>query len=217
MDREPELIDGPTGGSAAVDEYGDVDGCELIDGVWVPKHPDPDEPRPEEDRDGCELIDGVWVEKPMSSDSGQIEANLSLTAGAFARANGIGFFLGGSTMYRLFPTERPRSRRKPDWSFVRGERFPDGRVPRTPAHDFPPDLAVEIISPTDEAEAVETKLDEYLRAGVRLVWVLYVPTRHVWAYRPDGTARLYRSGDTLPGDDVLPGFTVQVDALFVGV
>ena len=64
------------------------------------------------------------------------------------------------------------------------------------------------------ADEVETKLDEYLRAGVRLIWFVYVPTRHVWAYRPDGTARLYRTSDTLPGEDVLPGFTMPVAEVF---
>ena len=74
-----------------------------------------------------------------------------------------------------------------------------------------------MISPTDLAEEAETKLDEYLRAGVRLVWVIYLPTRNVWAYKPDGTAKLYRSTDTLPGEDVLPGFGVPVAELFEGV
>jgi Uma2 family endonuclease len=78
-------------------------------------------------------------------------------------------------------------------------------------------LAVEVISPSDLADDVETKLDEYLRSGVRLVWVLYIPTKNVWAFKMDGTAKLYRSTDTLVGEDVLPGFAVPVAELFEGV
>ena len=81
----------------------------------------------------------------------------------------------------------------------------------------PPDLAVEVVSPNDEAEALETNLDEYLRAGVRLIWFVYPLTKNVWAYKSDGTAKLYRIADTLTGEDVLPGFTANVSELFEGV
>jgi Uma2 family endonuclease len=118
-------------------------------------------------------------------------------------------------MYQLF-ADQPRHWRKPDVSFVRFGRLPDDKIPTGRMH-LAPDLAVEVISPTEKAEDVETKLDEYLRAGVRLVWVLYIPTKNVWAYKLDGTAKLYRATDTLPGEDVLPGFAVPVAELFEGV
>lgn len=96
-----------------------------------------------------------------------------------------------------------------------------GRV--TPKRDedgcwpIAPDLAVEVISPNEIADDVETKLSEYLQAGVRLIWILYIPTKNVWAYKLDGTGKLYRSTDTLIGEDVLPGFAVPVAELFEGV
>jgi len=96
-------------------------------------------------------------------------------------------------------------------AFFEPAQAPDGSWP------LAPDMAVEIISPTELAGAVELIVDEYLRAGVRLVWVVYVSTRNVWAYRPDGTAKLYRVNDTLSGEDVLPGLSVCVRDLFEGL
>jgi Uma2 family endonuclease len=188
-------------------------GYELIDGIWVPKHPD--EPLEETDREGCELIDGEWVEKPMSNKAALVATNLTMPLVPHLRATNLGFVFQAEAAYRLFAA-RPKFLRKPDLSFVRRERFPDGRA-TDKTFEFPPDLAVEVISPNDPAEQVELKLDEYLRAGVRLVWIVYIPTRNVWAYRPDGTAKLYRAADTLPGGDVVPGFEVTVGELFEGV
>jgi Uma2 family endonuclease len=192
--------------------YENRKGCELIEGVWVPKER-PYPPPPE--RKGFELIDGKWVEKPMSNIAGIVEAAVAALVYAHVRAGRLGIVLGPDAAYRLFGETSTRTR-KPDASFVAA-----GRI--TPSRDqdgywpIAPDLAVEVTSPNDGAEDLEEKLDEYLRAGVRLVWVIYLPTRNVWAYKPDGTARLYRTGDTLPGEDVLPGFTVPVAELFEGV
>jgi hypothetical protein len=58
---------------------------------------------------------------------------------------------------------------------------------------------------------------ERIERGVRLVWITYLPTRNVWAFRPDGTAKVYRATDTLPGEDVLRGFAIPIGELFEGV
>ena len=77
-----------------------------------------------------------------------------------------------------------------------------------------PDIAFEVVSPTDEAETLDTKIGEYFSAGVRLVWVLYPQTKSVYVYRPgELPARLGPDG-TLSGEDVLPGFSVPVRDLF---
>ena len=180
---------------------------EFIDGEWVPKHPLT--PPEETERKGHEWIDGQWVEKPMSTESGIVEINLGTALNVFVRASNLGVVISSAGRYKLFADQNRI--REPDLSFIRRERK------YTRVMTFPPDLAVEVISPSDVAENVETKLDEYLRAGVRLIWFVYVPTRNVWAYRPDGTARLYRAADTLQGEDVLPGFTMPVAEVFLEV
>lgn len=188
-------------------------GYEMVRGAWVPKHPPAP---PDGDRPGCELVSGTWTEKGMSSAAGLVESNVHFALQAHARARRSGFVFSESAAYQLFATDA-KLLRKPDVSFVRFGRLPGDAVPHTGRMVLAPDLAVEVISPTDLADAVNRKLDEYLRAGVRLVWFAYVPTRSVWAYRPDGSARLYRTGDALPGEDVLEGFAVPVADLFAGV
>jgi Uma2 family endonuclease len=169
----------------------------------------------EEDRKGHELVDGVWVEKEMSNWSAVVEGNLASPLKAHIRTHELGSFFLSDGRYQMF-ADRPDLIRKPDMSFVRFGRFPGGTIPRQ-RMELAPDLAVEVISPTDLADNVQTKLDEYLRAGVRLSWFVYIPTRTVWAYKPDGTAKVYRATDALPGEDVLPGFTVPVAELFEGL
>ena len=170
----------------------------------------------EEDRRGFELIDGDWVEKPgMGAESGVVTTNVSSLLTVFVRRHRVGVIGSPEVGFRLFP-DRPKHIRKPDVSFIDWKRLPDRRVPRGNV-PFAPDFAVEVVSPNDEAEVLETKLDEYLRAGVRLIWFVYPLTKNVWAYKPDGTAKLYRIADTLTGEDVLPGFTANVSELFEGI
>jgi Uma2 family endonuclease len=169
----------------------------------------------DDDREGCELVDGVWVEKEGDMASGVVEVNIGRVLSLHARAHRLGWVMGGSTQYQLLPG-RPNQVRKPDVSFVAAARLPNG-LPGGNRMRFAPDLAVEVHSPTDLVDYTEAKRDEYLRAGVRLVWEVHVPTRNVWVYKPDGTGKLYRATDTLPGEDVLPGFGVPVAELFDGL
>jgi Uma2 family endonuclease len=55
---------------------------------------------------------------------------------------------------------------------------------------------------------------EYLTYGVRPVLVVHPRTQSVTAYRPDGSARVFRSGEAIDGGDVVPGFSLPVDELF---
>jgi len=112
--------------------------------------------------------------------------------------------------YRL--QRDPDTVRAPDLAYIAAERVLQARVPGY--IDLAPDLVVEVVSPHDTASEVQTKVEEWLRAGSRLVWVLYPSTRTITAYQPDGTARLLHEDDTLHGEPVLPGFTCRVGDLF---
>lgn len=207
LDLDPDADPAGTGSAVAVDE--DREGCEFIDGAWVPKHPGAP---PEPDRDGLEEIDGVWVEKAMGNPAVLVEGNILAAVRDHVRSRKLGYVLGANGGYRMIPA-RPNLLRKPDVSFVAAGRLSADEAKKS-EWKIAPDLAVEVVSPNDTADGVETKLDEYLQAGVRLVWVVYVPTRNVWAYRPDGTANRYRASDPLPGEEVLPEFSVKVAELF---
>ena len=187
----------------------DLEDAPILDVNETPAEP------VEEDRKGHELVNGVWVEKERSNWSAVVESNLFVAVGNYVKAHRLGYVFSPEGRYQMF-ADRPGLIRKPDLSFVGFGRLPGDAVPRK-RMELAPDLAVEVISPTDLAEGVDAKLDEYLRAGVRLSWFVYIPTRTVWAYKPDGTAKVYRATDTLPGEDVLPGFTVPVAELFEGL
>ncbi|MBA3867835.1 MAG: Uma2 family endonuclease [Anaerolineae bacterium] len=73
--------------------------------------------------------------------------------------------------------------------------------------------AVEIISPTDKAEAIREKREIYRRAGI-LLWEIYNKSRSVDVYAPGKPMKTYSMGDVLDGGNVLPGFTLAVAELF---
>src|SRR5262245_8674735 len=114
-----------------------------------------------------EVIDGRRVElPPMSAFAQLIASQLVRRAGAFADAHGLGEVVGEV----LFALPAPVNRnRRPDVAFVSYQRFPQGGIipPRENAWDVVPDLAVEVVSPTDFAGDLMEKVHEYFRAGVR--------------------------------------------------
>jgi Uma2 family endonuclease len=77
-----------------------------------------------------------------------------------------------------------------------------------------PDLVVEVVSSPSTRAKARRKVPEYLACGVRLVWVADLVRRTIHAYRSIEDVRTFQEGDLLPGDDVLPGFSVPVARLF---
>jgi Uma2 family endonuclease len=77
-----------------------------------------------------------------------------------------------------------------------------------------PDLAIEVISPTNTAADVLVKVRDYFRAGVRRVWVIYPVEGEVYAYESPTVIRVLQRGDELDGEDVLPGFRLPLATLF---
>jgi len=109
-------------------------------------------------------------------------------------------------------TRNPDTVRAPDVAFVRKDRllsrYPPGFFPG------PPDLAVEVTSPSDSFTAVHEKALCWLEHGALLVWVVDPVARRVSEYRSRGMARLLGTDDELDGGDVVPGFQVRVRDLF---
>lgn len=100
----------------------------------------------------------------------------------------------------------------PDLVFIRIDRLPseddEGFV------TVVPDLFVEVMSPRDTAPKLDDKVQRYLAAGVRLVWVVNARRRSVTEYAPDRTARIFVAGETLSGGAVVPGFLLPVADIF---
>lgn len=164
------------------------------------------------DGDRYELVDGHLVERNMGFRSSYIGANLCQLIGSYCRANDLGWFVGSDCGYQCFPDD-PNRVRKPDVSFIRRGRLSRDSAPEGHVR-IAPDLAVEVLSPNDLDYETDRKVEEYLRAGVRLVWVVSPESRTVLVYRGDGTITGLRESDELSGEDTLPGFRCRVSDLF---
>jgi Uma2 family endonuclease len=101
----------------------------------------------------------------------------------------------------------------PDVGFVTWDRLP-GRVAPDGYIPVPPDLAIEVRSPSDRAGEIEDKLARYRRAGVPLIWWVDPKRRMVSVYRNGALAAELAEVDTLDGEDILPGFTLTVSEIF---
>ena len=97
---------------------------------------------------------------------------------------------------------------------MRFGRFPNERVPKGYIR-IPPDLAVEVVSPNDLADHMDFKVEEYLEAGVSLVWVISPNAETVTVHRADGSVTKLHNTDELSGETLLSGFRCKVSDLFV--
>lgn len=100
----------------------------------------------------------------------------------------------------------------PDISFIAANRAPARGTPGFLA--LAPDLAVEVLSPSNSASAILEKVRIYLGAGVRLVWIVDPETNTLTEYTAGAAPRSLTAADTLDGGDVLPGFSLELEPLF---
>lgn len=120
--------------------------------------------------------------------------------------------LPADASYQCFADD-PTKVRKPDVSFIQASRLSASERP-TGHCQIAPDLAVEVVSPNDLFEDVSRKVEEYLAAGVRLVWVIDPKAERVFIYRHDESATILTNKDSLDGEDVVPGFLCAIADLF---
>jgi Uma2 family endonuclease len=148
---------------------------------------------------------------PSASWANTIAAEILTLLNTFVRRHKLGRCGGGEGGFIL--DSDPDIVRAPDVWFVQADRLEGGRPPNTYFRGAP-DLAVEVISPTDRPGAVTKKVGEYLEAGTRLVWVVYPESRSAVIHRPKGMPEIIGEDGLLDGEDVVPGFTLPLqDAL----
>ena len=164
------------------------------------------------DANRFELVDGQLVERNMSAQSSWVGARLVHFLWNHCESHPDGDVFQADCSYQCFP-DAPDKVRRPDGSYIqRGrlskEQFEHGHV------RIAPDLAIEVVSPNDLAYEVDEKVEEYLRAGVRLVWVVNPETRIVEVHRADGTVSKFHEHETISGEDVIAGFSCKIADLF---
>jgi Uma2 family endonuclease len=167
--------------------------------------------RPENADKNFELIYGVLVEVPSPSlPHGMISAKIAALFIVYLDKNDIGYAVGDSMDFDLASGVIL----KPDAAFISKARLPiiTNRV------NIAPDIAVEIVSPSNTPTELLHKAETYLRYGTQQVWVIYPDERLVYVYTAGDAGSLnlrkYTEADTLTGGDILPEFSVSVAKIF---
>jgi Uma2 family endonuclease len=163
-----------------------------------------------QDEAGVEFVNGEILEKPVSIDSSLIEAAVIRVLGNAAAKSGEAWIFGSSMGYQCFPDD-PAKFRKPDVSLVRAERM-TGIDSRSGYFHIPPDLAVEVLSPNDLASEISEKVEDYLRNGFSLVWVVDPVTRTVMVRTAQGAVFLHEQDEITAAP--LPEFRCKVAEFF---
>jgi Uma2 family endonuclease len=159
-----------------------------------------------------DLVEGRLVKMTHpGAEHGGLTMRLGTALQNFVEEHDLGIVFAAETGFQL--ARNPDTVRGPDVSFVRKDRLPEEGLP-TGYWPGPPDLAVEVMSPNDSKPEVERKVQEYLRKGVRLVWVVFPPKRAVAVYRPGAPSEILGESDALDGEDVVPGFRYPLARLF---
>lgn len=159
-----------------------------------------------------ELIDGELVPMtPAGLESSSLGHRIGWIVGNFVYAHDLGMMTGADGGYVLFPDRQ--TLRAPDVGFIQKDRIPPveehSRFPR-----LAPDLAIEVLSPSDRMVDALSKVTMYLQAGVRMVWLVDPPKRTITVFQPDEPVATLGVGEMLEGGDVLPGFTIPVAEIF---
>ena len=211
----PESI--PTTATLAEFLENDVPGYEYIDGILVLKSP-PERHQPipttmtleeflENDVPGYEYAKGELIPmSPATRRHGKISISIIRHLDRYVYENGLGELYTAETIFQV--GERMM---KPDVAFVSTDRLD---VDEDATFPIPPDLAIEVVSPSDVHSRVVRKALDYLAAGTRLVWVLDPVSQAVTVYRSESDIELLTREATLTGEDVVPGFTCPVAKLF---
>jgi len=154
-----------------------------------------------------ELVDGRLQEVPTSGKHDIIVIWLGRLIGPYADDHGM--LTASQAGYRM----ASGNLRVPDFAFTRYDRFPNSEVPNG-FIEFAPDLAVEIISPSEEPGDMAHKVSEYFASGASQVWHMFPETQTVTVFHAPLESVIYQPEDALDLSDILPGFRRRVSDLF---
>ena len=160
-----------------------------------------------------ELVEGEIVEMPLpNGEHGEVLAILTIKLGHYVLERGLGRVATGDAGFALERNPDGRDTvRGMDLAFISKAKAP-APLPNT-LLEYAPDLAVEVISPSNEAADIRLKIRQLLDAGTALVWIVYPEMRIVDVHTREGATTL-DAADTLSGGDVLPGFEIPVREIF---
>jgi Uma2 family endonuclease len=158
-----------------------------------------------------ELVEGrIVLMSPTGNRHGRLELKIAVKLDELVSREGLGVVQVGEV--GIFTHRDPDTVRAADILFISNERYAQQQSPGYLT--VAPDLIVEILSANDRWTEVTQKLREYFDIGVRLVWIVDPEAHRIYAYRTLTEVQEFTENDELPGDEVLPGFSVPVAQLF---
>ena len=159
-----------------------------------------------------ELVEGVLNETALAgAEHGLTAMEVGVLISQFVHARELGAVFAPGTGFVL--SLDPDTVRAPDVAFVAADRLSPDDLPDSYLR-LAPDLVVEVVSPSDSASELQSKVFTWLDAGCRLVWVVFPTTQSVTVYRSREDVRVLGEGDVLDGSPVFQGFRAEVRDLF---
>jgi Uma2 family endonuclease len=159
----------------------------------------------------CELIQGeLHTMSPAGAAHGWVIARVTARIINFVEEHHLGYVFGAETGFVL--ERNPDTVRAPDIAFVRKDRI-SGRLGRR-FLEFAPDLAIEVLSPSDTSSEVSAKAEQWLRCGSSQVWLIDPARETACICYLENDEFVSRSVQSLKASPLLPGFELQVKSLF---
>lgn len=158
-----------------------------------------------------EIVDGkVEIKEMAGARHGGISARIIIKIGIYLENNPIGSLYTADTTFSIGENDR-----MPDVSFVSAKRIPKTGEPEG-KWEIAPDLVIEVISPTDIFSKVLKKIREYLKAGVKQVWLVEPEFQTVAVYKPPMPMKseTLTLEDTITCEEILPNFSLPLSEIF---
>jgi len=159
---------------------------------------------------GYEFVNGKLEKKemPTAKHSG-IATRLTIEFGIYLKNNKIGRVYGDNTLFQI-----GANRRIPDVAFVSASKIPQTGEPLD-IWNFAPDLAIEVISPSERHNKVEQKIREYFAAGVKQVWKIVPEFKTLTIYFSMTETKILTEDDVITCEEILPGFNLKLSDIFI--